>query len=49
MGDSDIAKTLMELQHQQTIQSIAMMLQKRNMAQQGHQALGALQSMGMIR
>lgn len=49
MGDSDIAKTLMELQHQQTIQSISMMLQKKNMTQMGHHAMGALQSIGVMR
>lgn len=43
MGDADIAKTLMQLQHQQTLQSISMMLQKKNMAQKSQQTLGMLQ------
>lgn len=43
MGDADIAKTLMQLKHQQTLQSISMMLQKKNMAQKGQQTLGLLQ------
>ena len=43
MGDSDIAKKLTELKHQQTIQSITMMLQKKGMTQKGQQILGALQ------
>lgn len=43
MGDTDIAKALMQLQHQQTLQSISMMLQKRNMAQKGQQTMGLLQ------
>lgn len=43
MGDADIAKTLMQLQHQQTLQSISMMLQKKNMAQKSQQALGMFQ------
>ncbi len=43
MGDTDVAKALMQLQHQQTLQSISMMLQKRNMAQKGQQTLGLLQ------
>lgn len=42
-ADSDIAKTLMQLKHQQTIQSITMMLQKKSMNQKGQQILGALQ------
>lgn len=43
MGDTDIAKTLMQLQHQQTLQSISMMLQKKNMAQKSQQTVGLLQ------
>ncbi|MCI8598064.1 MAG: flagellin FliC5 [Lachnospiraceae bacterium] len=43
MGDADIEETLMKLKHQQTIHSISMMLQKKNMAQKGQQILGALQ------
>lgn len=43
MGDTDIAKTLMELKHQQTLQSITMMLQKKSTAQKGQQILGTLQ------
>ncbi len=43
MGDTDIAKTLMELQHQQTLQSISMMLQKKSMAQKSQQTVGLLQ------
>lgn len=42
-ADTDIAKTLMELKHQQTLQSVSMMLQKRNMAQKGQQTMGLLQ------
>ena len=43
MGDTDVAKALMQLQHQQTLQSVSMMLQKRNMAQKGQQTMGLLQ------
>lgn len=43
-GDTDIAKTLTELKHQQTIQSISMMLQKQNMSQKSLQTLGLLLS-----
>ena len=43
MGDTDVAKTLMELKHQQTLQSISMMLQKKSMVQKGQQTLGLLQ------
>ncbi len=43
MGDTDVAKTLMELKHQQTLQSISMMLQKKSMIQKGQQTLGLLQ------
>lgn len=42
MGDTDIAKTLMELKHQQTLQSISMMLQKKNMGQKRQQTMGLL-------
>lgn len=42
MGDTDIAKTLMELKHQQTLQSISMMLQKKSMTQKGQQTLGLI-------
>lgn len=41
-GDTDVAKALMQLQHQQTLQSISMMLQKQNMQQKGQQTLGIL-------
>ncbi len=43
MGDTDIANTLMELQHQQTLQSISMMLQKKSMTQKSQQTVGLLQ------
>lgn len=43
MGDTDIAKTLMELKHQQTLQTVSMMLQKQNMAQKSQQTVGLLQ------
>ncbi len=42
MGDTDIAKTLMELKHQQTLQSVSMMLQKRKMEQDGNKMTGLL-------
>ena len=42
MGDTDIAKALTELKHQQTLQSISMMLQKQKMAQQGQKMSGLL-------
>lgn len=42
MGDTDIAKTLMELKHQQTLQSVTMMLQKRKMEQDGNKMTGLL-------
>lgn len=42
MGDTDIAKTLMELKHQQTLQSVTMMLQKRKMEQDGNKMTGIL-------
>lgn len=43
MGDTDVAKTLMELKYQQTIRSVSMMLQKKNMSQNRQQTLGLLQ------
>lgn len=41
-ADTDIAKTLMELKHQQTLQSVTMMLQKRKMEQEGSKMTGLL-------
>lgn len=41
-ADTDIAKTLMELKHQQTLQSVTMMLQKRKMQQEGSKMTGIL-------
>lgn len=41
MGDTDIAKALQELKHQQTLQSISMMLQKKKADNEG-QKLGLL-------
>ncbi|GFI43418.1 flagellin [Lachnospiraceae bacterium] len=42
MGDTDIAKALQELTHQQTMQSISMMLQKRKAEQEGQKTMGLL-------
>lgn len=42
MGDADIAKMVQELTHQQTLKSISMMLQKKNMEQQGQKMSGLL-------
>ena len=42
MADTDVSKTLMELKHQQTLQSITMMLQKQKMSQQGQKMSGLL-------
>ena len=42
MGDTDIAKKVQELKHQQTLQSVSMMLQKRKMEQQGQKTSGLL-------
>lgn len=42
LEDADIAKKVMELTHQQTMQNISMMLQKKNMEQQGQKASGLL-------
>ena len=42
MGDTDIAKTLQELTHQQTMQSISMMLQKKKAEQEGQKTMGLL-------
>lgn len=41
-ADTDIAKTLMELKHQQTLQNVTMMLQKRKMEQEGSKMTGLL-------
>lgn len=41
-ADTDIAKTLMELKHQQTLQSVTMMLQKRKTEQEGSKMTGLL-------
>lgn len=40
MGDTDIAKKVQELTHQQTLQNISLMLQKRKMEQQGQKTSG---------
>ena len=42
MGDTDIAKTIQELTHQQTMQSISMMLQKKKAEQEGQKTMGLL-------
>jgi len=42
MGDTDIAKTIQELKHQQTMQSISMMLQKKKADQEGQSTMGLL-------
>lgn len=42
MADTDIAKALQELTHQQTLQSVSMMLQKRKMEQEGSKMTGLL-------
>lgn len=42
MGDSDIAKMVQELKHQQTLQSVSVMLQKKKMEQQGQKMSGLL-------
>lgn len=42
MGDTDIAKAIQELKHQQTMQSISMMLQKKKADQEGQSTMGLL-------
>ena len=42
MGDTDIAKTIQELTHQQTMQSMSMMLQKKKAEQEGQKTMGLL-------
>ncbi len=42
MGDTDIAKAIQELTHQQTMQSISMMLQKKKAEQEGQKTMGLL-------
>jgi len=42
MADTDVAKALTELKHQQTLQSISMMLQKQKMSHQNQKTSGLL-------
>lgn len=42
LGDTDIAKAIQELTHQQTMQSISMMLQKKKAEQEGQKTMGLL-------
>lgn len=42
MADQDIARAMQELTHQQTLRSVAMMLQKKKMEQAGQKTLGLL-------